>query len=224
MAPAVGALQPEGIAYLTRQVLLAGLAQSVVNLSAPLSGTEHVVSHLLDMGAGAWERRPALHGAQVGVATLLAAQAYELLFERFDPARPRPRPPVPEAVQAAIGAAFAALDPSGRMAAECWRHYSEKLARWVASEGRFDSVRARWGTEIAPRLRRLVRPPATVREILRRAGHPLRFEDLRPPIPRWQVAFALAHAHLIRDRFTVGDLFVFLGTPADGLAEELSAE
>ena len=220
-APAIGAATPEGIAFLTRQVLLAGLAQSVVTLSAPLSGTEHVVSHVLDMGAGAWGRRPALHGAQVGVATPLAARAYELLREHFDPGRPRPAPPSPAAAEATIRAAFLPLDPSGRMAAECWRDYGRKLASWTEQEDRFDAVRERWSDVVAPRLEQLVRPSETVRTILARAGHPLRFDELDPPIPDEQARFALAHAHLIRERFTVGDLFAFLGLADGRLADEL---
>jgi glycerol-1-phosphate dehydrogenase [NAD(P)+] len=204
-------------------VLLAGLAQSVVRISTPLSGTEHVVSHVLDMGAHAWGRQTALHGAQVGVATPLAARAYELLHERFDPGQPRPMPPAPDAVEAMIRATFGALDPSGSMAAECWRDYQKKLALWTASGPRFDEVRERWDDVVGPRLHQLVRPSATIREILRRAGHPLSFEALDPPIPREQARFALANAHLIRERFVIGDLLWWLGLSGPGLADDLLA-
>ncbi|MCC6179337.1 MAG: iron-containing alcohol dehydrogenase [Chloroflexi bacterium] len=209
-APLVAAARPAGLAFLARQVLLAGLAQSIVNLSTPLSGSEHVISHVLDMGASAWKRPFALHGAQVGVATLVATRAYELLWERFDPGRPRPASPAPDRVEAAIRDTFGSLDPSGRMAAECWRDYSKKLALWTTSGDRFDAVRARWDAEISPRLRQLVRPSSTVREILRRAGHPLTFADLEPSIPNEQARFAVANGPYIRERFVVGDLLNWL--------------
>jgi glycerol-1-phosphate dehydrogenase [NAD(P)+] len=220
-APLVAAGTPVGLAFLIRQVLLAGLAQSIVRISTPLSGTEHVISHVLDMGVHAWGRPTALHGAQVGVATPLAARAYELLQERFDPGRPRPTPPAPEAVEARIGDAFGALDPSGRMAAECWRDYSRKLAAWTAAEPRFDEVRARWDDVVAPRLGQLVRPAETIREILRRTEHPLSFGDLDPPIPDEQARFALGNAHLIRERFVIGDLLWWLGLGGDALPDDL---
>jgi glycerol-1-phosphate dehydrogenase [NAD(P)+] len=222
-APLVEQGTPEGLAFLVRQVLLAGLAQSIVRISTPLSGTEHVVSHVLDMGAHAWGRPTALHGAQVGVATPLAARAYELLHERFDPGQPRPTPPAPDAVEATIRTAFEPLDPTGRMAAECWRDYQKKLALWTASGARFDAVRERWDDVVAPRLRQLVRPSATIREILRRTGHPLTFEALDPPIPRDQVRFALGNAHLIRERFVIGDLLWWLGLSGASLADDLLA-
>jgi glycerol-1-phosphate dehydrogenase [NAD(P)+] len=222
-APLVAQRTPDGLAFLVRQVLLAGLAQSIVRISTPLSGTEHVVSHVLDMGAHAWGRATALHGAQVGIATALAARAYELLHERFDPGQPRPAPPAPEVVEAQIRAAFAPLDPTGRMAAECWRDYAKKLALWTAAEARFDDVRARWDAEVGPRLRELVRPAATIREILRRAEHPLSFGELDPPISEDQARFALGHAHLIRERFVISDLLWWLGLAGDTLGDELLA-
>ena len=223
-APLVAAATPEGLAFLIRQVLLAGVAQSIVRISTPLSGTEHVVSHVLDMGAHAWGRRTALHGAQVGVATPLAARAYELLRERFDPGRGRPTPPAPEAAEARIGATFGELDPSGRMAAECWRDYRRKLAAWTAAEARFDEVRERWDEVVAPRLGQLVRPAETIREILLRADHPLRFDDLDPPIPDEQARFALGNAHLIRERFVIGDLLWWLDLGGDSLADDVLAQ
>jgi glycerol-1-phosphate dehydrogenase [NAD(P)+] len=222
-APQVTSGSPDGLAFLIRQVLLAGLAQSIVRISTPLSGTEHVVSHVLDMGSGAWGRPTALHGAQVGIATPLAARAYELLHERFDPGRARPAPPEPAAVEARIGAAFGPLDPSGKMAGECWRDYQKKLALWTASGARFDAVRERWDAEIAPRLRELVRPSATIREILRRANHPLTFEALDPPILPEQARFALDNAHLIRERFVIGDLLWWLDLSGPSLAADLLA-
>jgi glycerol-1-phosphate dehydrogenase [NAD(P)+] len=222
-APLVAQGTPDGLAFLVRQVLLAGLAQSVVRISTPLSGTEHVVSHVLDMGSGAWGRPTALHGAQVGIATPLAARAYELLHERFDPGRARPTPPAPEAVEALIRSAFGPLDPTGRMAAECWRDYQKKLALWTASGAQFDAVRERWDDIVEPRLRELVRPSATIREILRRAEHPLRFEDLDPPVPPAQARFALSNAHLIRERFVIGDLLWWLGLTGTSLADDLLA-
>lgn len=220
-AAAVHARSEEGLRFLARQVLLAGLAQSVVQLSAPLSGSEHVISHLLDMGAAAWGRRPALHGAQVGVSTPLAARAWEVALDRFDPTASRPTPPAESAMHERVQRTFAPLDPTGRMADECWRDYVMKLAQWRASERRFDEVRERWSGEVAPRLRQLVRPSATIRAILRAADHPLGFDALDPPIPADQARFAVANAHLIRRRFTVGDLFTWLDLGVESLADAL---
>jgi glycerol-1-phosphate dehydrogenase [NAD(P)+] len=221
--PAVAQGTLEGIAFVARQVLLAGLAQSVVRMTAPLSGTEHATSHVLDMGAHAWGRGFGLHGAQVGVATPLAAYAYELLLERFDPGRPRPASPDPTEQEQRVRAAFNQLDPSGRMATECWNDYGQKLAGWATAADRFDSVRERWDEEVAPELRRLVRPASTIRAILEGMGHPTRFADLTPSIPEEQSRFALANGHFMRKKFAVGDLLNWLKLGDQTLADDLLA-
>ena len=59
-APGIGQRTYKGEAILARALLLAGIAQSVVNMSAPISGTEHVTSHVLDMIAQHYHRGLAL--------------------------------------------------------------------------------------------------------------------------------------------------------------------
>ncbi len=84
-APGIGQRSYEGEAVVARALLLAGIAQSIVNMSAPISGTEHVISHVLDMIADYYHHGLALHGAQVGVATLTVAQLYQQFLDSFDP-------------------------------------------------------------------------------------------------------------------------------------------
>src|SRR5947208_4693937 len=84
-APGIGQRSHKGEAILARALLLAGIAQSVVNMSAPISGTEHVTSHMLDMIASLYHRGLALHGAQVGIATLTTARLYQNFLDTFDP-------------------------------------------------------------------------------------------------------------------------------------------
>src|SRR5262249_35940648 len=101
---------------------------------------------------------------------------------------------------------------SGALAAEVWGEYQKKLAVWSSEDARrrFADLQADWEL-VAGQLRRLVRPAAVVREILARAGAPLRFEDLDPPIPPDQYRFALLNPHYLRARFAVSDLFFWLG-------------
>ncbi len=73
-----------GVRCVLEALLLGGMAMSIVNQTAPLSGWEHVISHFLDLTAHADLRLPALHGAQVGVATLVSARAYEQAWPNLD--------------------------------------------------------------------------------------------------------------------------------------------
>ena len=74
---------------------LTGIAMGVAGRTAPLSGTEHLLSHLLDMAAGVAGRPLAFHGAQVGVASVLAATIWSRHARPPGPARPDPRRRVP---------------------------------------------------------------------------------------------------------------------------------
>ena len=78
----VAARDPEAMRRLLEALLLVGYAISRGGPEAPTSGTEHVISHWWDterLSLG----RPlrALHGTQVGIATLISARIYDRLLE-----------------------------------------------------------------------------------------------------------------------------------------------
>jgi len=62
---------------LAKLITLGGLSMSLVNSTAPMSGYEHVMSHVLDMQAEAKGVTLAKHGSQVALATLLCSVAYQ---------------------------------------------------------------------------------------------------------------------------------------------------
>lgn len=209
----IGRRSYKGEAVVMRALLLAGLAQSIVNMSAPISGTEHVTSHVLDMIAEHNERPLALHGAQVGVATIDAAAIYQRFLAEFEPTAVNIDAcyPQDEPLRAYIRGIFAEIDPTGAMAAECWNDYRKKLALWRENRPRFEQFCARWQAEYRPKLASLVRSPETVQHILSLAGAPLTPQELEPPISQAEYAFAVKNGHFIRVRFVLGDLLYFLG-------------
>ena len=196
---------------LVELMTLSGMALGIAGRTAPISGTEHTVSHLLDMAAARSGHRTGLHGAQVGVAALAVAVAWDHLLSRLDPDRLLTlNPPGRDRMRARTEAAFADLDPSGVMAAECWEQYGRKLARWSKLRpGMHDLVR-QWVAHRAE-LRSLLGGPEQVARILRAAGSPATFAELDPPASRETAAWALLNGHLIRDRFTLADLAWFAG-------------
>ncbi len=62
-------------------LVLSGIAMSFAGNSRPASGSEHHLSHYWEMCFLSEGRKPHLHGAQVGVATVAMLRAYELLRE-----------------------------------------------------------------------------------------------------------------------------------------------
>jgi glycerol-1-phosphate dehydrogenase [NAD(P)+] len=217
-AGAIRAATPAGAAVLAKLIALAGLAMSLSHATAPLSGFEHVISHVLDLLAERGNRPLAQHGAQVALATLLSTAAYRIFLERFDPAQlPVERCfPEPEHMRAQIVSAFESIDPSGQVAEECWSDYRQKLEAWRAQRASFAVLLGEWPA-VRAELRALTRPPELAAQIMRAVGAPLTFEQLTPPAGEDDVRFAFWNAPLIRKRLTLGDLLIFVQWDRDAL-------
>lgn len=221
-AARVRANDPAMLAELAARMTLTGIAMGVSGRTAPLSGTEHLLSHLLDMAAGAASRPLALHGAQVGVASVLAATVWHDTLERFDPAvlLADAAFPDPTSVEARVHAAFDPVDPSGRMAGECWTDVERKVARWHAGRARVTAFAADWDQHRRA-LAELVAAPEVLRAALVEAGAAATVGDLEPATAAETAAWALRSLPLMRDRFTVADLRFFSGTWDDATADAL---
>jgi glycerol-1-phosphate dehydrogenase [NAD(P)+] len=201
----------ESTAVLAKLIALGGLAMSLSRATAPLSGFEHVTSHVLDLVAEQRQRPLAQHGTQVALTTLLTTGAYQRFFEEFEPEEVNLENcyPTEEQMKARIEAAFHPLDPSGRVAAECWSDYKIKLEAWHAHRPDFEEALGNW-PDIQAKLQSLVKPPEVATRILHAISSPVRFEELTPRPTESEVRFAFQNAPLIRRRFTLGDMFVFL--------------
>jgi glycerol-1-phosphate dehydrogenase [NAD(P)+] len=113
-------------------------------------------------------------------------------------------------VERRVRAAFEPLDPTGSMAAECWRDVRRKLERWDAVRPAIGTFAADWQRHRAA-IRELVAPPEQLRAALRRAGAATTAGELDPPAPQDVVRWAVRTLPLMRDRFTVADLRFFIG-------------
>jgi glycerol-1-phosphate dehydrogenase [NAD(P)+] len=203
-----------GSIELTAKVLtLSGVGMGLAGTTAPASGAEHTVSHLLEMAAVRQGRRSAYHGAQVGAAAVLAGLVWRHVRRRVQAGARLMRCPSADQMRPAVLRAFSPLDPSGAMAEECWRGYQRKLARWRERHGDADQLDPAHLDDAA----RLLEEPAVLRAALRRSGAPARMAQLDPPVDAQTARWALASCHLMRDRFTVVDLACLLGVwqPAD---------
>jgi glycerol-1-phosphate dehydrogenase [NAD(P)+] len=222
-AAAIDGRSLEGMAVLAKLIALGGLAMSLSHTTAPLSGYEHVASHVLDLCAEQAHRPLAQHGSQVALTTLLTTAAYRVFFDQFDPAEVNLDTcyPTEAEMQARVERAFNPLDPSGRVAAECWADYRQKLAAWHAHRPQFEAALADWPAT-RTRLQALTKPPELAQRILRAVSAPLRFAELAPAPSPAEVKFAFTHAPLIRHRLTLGDLFLFLNWDTDDLWSRVS--
>ncbi|MEI7026286.1 sn-glycerol-1-phosphate dehydrogenase [Paenibacillus sp. y28] len=74
----------QGIAILFDALLRSGLSMMLIGHSRPASGGEHHLSHMWEMECLKEERPQLLHGAKVGVASVLLAQVYRRLALRAE--------------------------------------------------------------------------------------------------------------------------------------------
>lgn len=190
--------QPETLATLFQLLTAAGRAMGRAGKTAPLSGTEHAISHLLDMTAG---HDHGLHGAQVGVAAVVAACLWEVALVDLDIDENLSIPDdgtLAESVTAALDRLGAAT------VEECWSDYRAKPAHWRSATP--DPLTL---ATIGEQARTWLGKPAEMCAVLAEAGAPTHFSDLGIDLDtaRW----AVANAHLLRSRFTILDLVVFIG-------------
>lgn len=213
----------ESMSILAKLIALGGLAMSLSHATAPLSGFEHVISHVLDLVAERTPRPLAQHGTQVALATLLTTTAYQIFLDEFEPAEVNLANCYPTEAQmrARIEASFEALDPSGRVAAECWSDFRIKLEAWHAHRVDFEDALREW-SNIRDKLRSLTKPPDLTARILHAVSSPEKFAELVPIPANAEVRFAFMNAPLIRHRFTLGDLFLFLKWDQETLWTQVS--
>ncbi|SDQ83659.1 iron-containing alcohol dehydrogenase [Quadrisphaera sp. DSM 44207] len=220
--------EPEAVEQLTRALAVRGIATGVAGTTAALSGVEHLVSHMLDLHHGERGEPIGLHGAQVGVAAVVAAAAWELLLERLaagEHETPRTEAALARALDAdaarrRVERAFAPLDPTGRIGGECWSDYAKKLAAVAQHREQLRGFLRSW-RQHEGELRSLLRPSAQMGSALRAAGAAATFEELSPSVDADLARWAVQHCALMRDRFTAVDLLTLLGWWGDAEVDDV---
>ncbi len=214
--------KPEALELLAKVLTLSGISLGVAGSTAPLSGTEHLISHMIDMSAG---KRPlALHGAQVAAAAIVVAATWEKVLDELVPDNIDIDRcfPMLEDVKPLIRQAFDRIDPSGGVAAECLNDYAVKLASWHDNRQGLQDFLAQW-PQHKEQLRSMLISPEEMGRALSAAGAPLKFADLTPSIPGDTVRWAVANCHLMRNRFTLADFLFYIGWWNDAAIDDIFA-
>jgi glycerol-1-phosphate dehydrogenase [NAD(P)+] len=221
-APRLMAGDPDAATFIAKALTLSGISMGIAGTTAPASGMEHTVSHLIEMAMNKRGLDSAFHGAQVGVSTMVSALLWDKVQAHLRAnAHQHLAYPAADKMEEKVRAAFAQLDPSGAMAEECWRLYSRKLERWSANRERLAELDL---SELAAKVAPLLSGPGELVESMASAGAPTRFSRLDPPVDPDLVRWALENCHLMRDRFTVADLAFFLGIWSRAHVEALLTE
>lgn len=215
----------EGLTRLAGILTLSGIAMGVAGSTAPASGMEHAISHLLEMAADASGEPGSLHGAQVGVASIVAAGAWELVRARVVEHGVNDEVPLPDPddCRDQIERAFAWLDPTGAMAAECFAGYAVKLRGLGGSAANLAPLRDSWAAHDAM-FGQLLAQPADIRAALTTAGLPVTFGQLEGPVSAETARWAVAVCGLQRRRVGVADLAMLLGAWRDDDIDQILAD
>lgn len=219
-ASAFAARSADGMITLGKLGILGGFAMTLAGQSSPMSGYEHVVSHMLDMVATHSHRPVASHGCQCGLSTIVCAIAWQKLLAEFRPEQVNIDNcfPSTEEMEQRIRSIFDEIDPSGAASNECWQSYRKKLEKWHKARAHFEAFLQNWSQERS-HLAELLNTPEVVVQGLAQAHHPLRYEEIG--IPEQQVRWAFKNGHLMRDRFSIADVLNFTGQLDDQFVEDV---
>jgi glycerol-1-phosphate dehydrogenase [NAD(P)+] len=222
---AAGRRLTAGLAELARILTLSGITMGVAGSTAPASGMEHAVSHLLEMAANARGQLASFHGTQVGVASVVAAATWAHVRRRIGAgALGRPaRIPDPDQARDRIREAFKGIDSTGLMAAECFADYARKLRPLVGGSDPLARLRDGWDSHEAVLTETLIEP-GELASGLRSAGLPASFGELPEPVSDEDARWAIASCPLQRQRFGVADLAMLLGAWEEDDIDEVLAD
>jgi glycerol-1-phosphate dehydrogenase [NAD(P)+] len=199
----------EAVEQLTKVLAIRGIGTGIAGTTACLSGVEHLVSHMLDMRAVAEDNQVGLHGAQVGVASLVGAMAWKYLLENIQNIE-LPRQLNRAALFAAVTEAFKDIDPQGSITKECLSDVTKKLDSWWLAQPAALNLLDEWKSD-SSQLERLVPDADSLAQGLLLSGAPSGVEDLESWISDDVWEWAVSNCHLMRNRFTVVDLLYFAG-------------
>lgn len=196
---------PHAIAFLTQALLDSGLAMAAFGSSMPGGGAEHHISHCWEMRMLQQGLPALLHGAKVGVGTVMAAGWYAALRRRHRKEAAQRLAgatlPDPDAEEDAIQRIYGSV--AGQITAQQAPFIRMSGAAWAALKARihdhWDEIKA-----IAQR----VPPPEVIAEALQQAGGPTAPEALG--LPAGEISMAARYGHYTRPRFTIAKLRLIL--------------
>ena len=202
----------ENVRALTNALNLRGIVTGCGGTTATLSGMEHLFSHMLDMFAGEQQIKLGLHGAQVGVGSIIRAVAWEVFCERMQetPINLNCLNISEAAHKQTISAAFLSLDPSGKIGIECEKRYNTKLKSLSGSWEKVEAFFKNWKKHKDAH-DRLVLTAQQIANYLDRSNAPMRFDELDPPVSEKTARWVIKNCMFMRERFTIADLLYLAG-------------
>jgi glycerol-1-phosphate dehydrogenase [NAD(P)+] len=190
------------VGVLFRSLAITGFAMQYMKDSRPVSGAEHLFSHVWEMEDLSVNGVPVTHGHKVTIGTLAATAFTEIFFA--DPSGPPAPPaswkrPAPEERKAEVSAAFKGNRARDRIAATAL----EKLMDPKKAEEINQAFRDGW-KETRDRVLERLLPYGKLKALLAQAGCPLVPETIG--LTRPEVIATARKAQMIRNKYCILDL------------------
>jgi glycerol-1-phosphate dehydrogenase [NAD(P)+] len=190
------------VGVLFQSLAITGFAMQYMKNSRPVSGAEHLFSHVWEMEDLSVNGVPVTHGHKVTIGTLAATAFTEIFFA--DPSGPPKAPvswkrPAQEERKAEVSEAFKGSRAQGMIAATALEKFmDEKKAGEISRAFRDD-----W-KEIRGRVLEKLLPYGKLKALLSRAGCPLVPQTIG--LTRREVIATARRAQMIRNKYSILDL------------------
>ncbi len=212
------------IGELANVLTLSGLSMGLADESSPASGSEHVMSHLIDMASRIRHTGICYHGTQVAVSAINSCIIWDYLLNEFDPKSVDIDKcyPTLEEMEPKVRAAFDWLDDTHSAADECWADYQKKLGKWHENKEKFRAFLDNFDdfkAVVAP----WVKKPEYIAECMHKAEAPCRYSKLNYPVDANTAVWAMNNCHLMRNRFSVIDLLNYAGIWNEEFVQQIIA-
>lgn len=202
----IGQASPLGIQALMDGLIESGLCMLDANSSRPASGTEHQISHHLEMQLLRQHKPAVLHGVKVGAATIIAAAYYDKL-RRINQAEAvrqldRASQPTRKQYEQEIAKAYPGLEDKVLIEQKAFISLSERAYQELKQK-----IADNWAEiqEIAAS----VPSPQQITAWLSQVGGETELEALG--FTSAEVKEAVEYSHLLRNRFNVNKLWHLCG-------------
>ncbi|MDR2741276.1 MAG: sn-glycerol-1-phosphate dehydrogenase [Treponema sp.] len=209
----------DALGVLFSALSVTGFAMQRLKSSRPVSGCEHLWSHIWEMEDLSVDGNPVTHGHKVAMGTLAAAAFTEALFAPASPPLPSRNWKLPGRAEreAEVRAAFTtATIPGSGPGEAAVKTAMEKLAEEKRAGVLAEALRDNW-KEIREKVLERLPPYNELRDLMDQGGCPVLPAEIN--LSRSEVIATARRAQMIRNRYTVLDMAWDLGVFEEVLAK-----
>jgi len=197
----IGEATDYGIKILTDGIMRSGLSMTIIGISTPSSGSEHLISHYWDLMNLLEDKKRHFHGVQVGVGTVMMLRLYDFVrnfkIRNTSIRHLKANYPSKDEVESHIKKRFK------NYAYEVKKEYFKKYVDWKKKQEEIEFIIDEW-YRLWDELEPYIRSTKPVLDALTKSGSAKSYRDLDKT--EEEVIDTIANARFIRSRYTILDM------------------